>query len=82
MNSSSRKRNSVSERIEAWDSQAATMSPSRARHQRNKPAQDDDDTSIQGLTPAQISVLAQKVYDLLLDELRIEAERHGRGGFR
>ena len=81
MNSSSRKRNSVSERIEAWESHAATLSPSRARQRRNRPRQDDDDTSIQGLTPAQVSVLAQKVYDLLLDELRLEAERHGRGGF-
>lgn len=45
-------------------------------------SQEDSDSFIQGLTPAQIQVLAQKVYDLLLDELRIEAERHGRRGLR
>lgn len=45
-------------------------------------SQEDSDSLIQGLTPAQIQVLAQKVYDLLLDELRIEAERRGRGGLR
>jgi hypothetical protein len=32
---------------------------------------------VQGLTPEQLTVVAQKVYDLLLEELRIEMERHG-----
>jgi hypothetical protein len=41
-------------------------------------AYEDTDTLIQGLTPEQIQILAQKVYDMLLDELRIEAERLGR----
>ena len=39
--------------------------------------QEDTDGLVQGLTPAEIRVLAQKVYDLLLDELRLEVERHG-----
>jgi hypothetical protein len=50
--------------------------------QQRNDSQEDSDSLIQGLTPAQIQVLAQKVYDLLLDELRIEAERHGRGRLR
>jgi hypothetical protein len=43
---------------------------------------EDTESEIQGLSPVQIEVLAQKVYDLLLDELRIEEERYGRGGLR
>jgi hypothetical protein len=39
---------------------------------------EDDDSMLQGLTPDQIAMLAHRVYDLLLDELRIEAERYGR----
>ena len=43
---------------------------------------EDTDGMIQGLTSGEIQMLAQKVYDLLLDELRLEAERHGRHGLR
>lgn len=46
------------------------------------PAQEDTEALIQGLTREQLQILAEKVYDLLLDELRIEAERHGQVGFR
>lgn len=45
------------------------------------PQQEDDDHTIQGLTPDQIEILAQKVYDLLLEETRIEKDRHGGGRF-
>ena len=45
-------------------------------------SKEDTDGFIQGLTSAEIGVLAQKVYDLLLDELRLEAERHGRPSLR
>ena len=46
------------------------------------PEQDDNDSLIQGLTPGQIQVLATKVYDLLLDEIRLETERMGRRNIR
>lgn len=49
----------------------------RAREEKTH-VYEDTDTLIQGLTPEQIQILAQKVYDLLLDELRLEAERFGR----
>ena len=45
------------------------------------PRQLDTDGYVQGLTSTQIQVLAQKVYDLLLEEMRIERERHGANGF-
>ena len=48
-----------------------------ARQSANAPVQEDNDSLIQGLTPEEIKVLAQKVYDLLLEEMRIELERHG-----
>jgi hypothetical protein len=54
-------------------------SESSNRHQ--SPQQQDSDGYVQGLTPEQIQVLAQKVYDLLLEELRIEQERHGASNF-
>jgi hypothetical protein len=38
----------------------------------------DSDALIQGLTPEELQLLAEKVYKLLQDEMRIEAERHGR----
>jgi hypothetical protein len=44
--------------------------------------QDDNESLIQGLTPGQMQVLAIKVYDLLLDEIRLEAERTGRRNIR
>ncbi len=43
---------------------------------------EDNEHIIQGLSQIQLQVLAQKVYDLLLDELRIEQERYGGGGLR
>ena len=46
------------------------------------PDDDGDESLVEGLTPEQISVLAQRVYDLLLEELRIERERHGELGSR
>jgi hypothetical protein len=49
---------------------------------QHPPAQDDNDLLIQGLTSAEITLLAQKIYDLMLDELRIEAERHGHRSLR
>lgn len=52
-----------------------------ARRDEDEPLEDDE-YLIQGLTPLQIEALAQKVYDLFLDELRIEAERYGRGSLR
>ena len=52
-----------------------------ARRDKDEPLEDDDNL-IQGLTPAEINVLAQKVYDLFLDELRIEEERYGRRSLR
>jgi hypothetical protein len=61
---------------------AALESPSVVQVRRPKRIREDDDTLIQGLTPAQVHVLAQKVYDLLLDELRLEAERYGRSHLR
>ena len=45
------------------------------------PQQEDDDHTIQGLTAKQIEILAQKVYDLLLEETRIEKDRQGSGHF-
>jgi hypothetical protein len=61
----------------------ASMAAKNGQMQRSRPpAEEDNDSSIQGLTNAEIRMLAQKVYDLLLDELRIEAERHGRGTLR
>ena len=44
--------------------------------------QEDGDGMVQGLNHQQIRELAEKIYDLLLDELRLELERHGRGGLR
>ena len=44
--------------------------------------QEDGDGFIQGLDRQQIRELAEKIYDLLLDELRLEQERHGRSGLR
>jgi hypothetical protein len=46
------------------------------------PEHEDVEGQVQGLTPEQLTVLAQKVYDLLLEELRIEKERHGGIGSR
>jgi hypothetical protein len=43
---------------------------------------EDDEHTVQGLSQVQIQVLAQKIYDLLLDEIRIEEERYGRTGLR
>jgi hypothetical protein len=37
---------------------------------------------VQGLSQEQLNALAIKVYDLLLEELRIESERHGGIGRR
>lgn len=54
---------------------------STARRSEDEPLEDDE-FLIQGLTPLQIEALAQKVYDLFLDELRIEAERYGKGHLR
>lgn len=54
---------------------------STARRKADEPLEDDD-FLIQGLTPAEIDALAQKVYDLFLDELRIEQERYGGRGLR
>ena len=45
--------------------------------EEKSPPREDTDTMIQGLTPQQIQMLAQKVYDLMLDEVRIEVERNG-----
>lgn len=59
----------------------ARVIESTARRDEDEPLEDDE-FLIQGLTPLQIEVLAQKVYDLFLDELRIEAERYGRGRLR
>jgi hypothetical protein len=50
----------------------------RDAREEKKHSYEDTDTLIQGLTPEQIQILVQKVYDLMLDELRIEAERYGR----
>lgn len=47
-----------------------------------KPQEEDNDVLIQGLTPGQLRVLAIKVYDLLLDEIRLEAERTGKRSSR
>jgi hypothetical protein len=44
---------------------------------KRKGRRNDSDEWVQGLSKAEISALATKVYDLLRDELRIEAERHG-----
>ena len=40
-------------------------------------SQENDGFDPQGLTPEQITLLAQKVYALLLEEIRLESERHG-----
>ena len=37
-----------------------------------------EDELVYNLSPNQLQALARKVYALMLDELRIEAERHGR----
>jgi hypothetical protein len=42
----------------------------------------DDDTMLTGLTPDELQALAQKVYALLIDEVRLETERHGRTWLR
>jgi hypothetical protein len=57
-------------------------SPTTHDDAQSKRDKEDIDALIQGLTPVQIDVLAQKVYDLLLDELRLEAERYGQGSFQ
>lgn len=59
----------------------ARVIETEARRDEDEPLEDDE-YLIQGLTPLQIEALAQKVYDLFLDELRIEAERYGRGSLR
>ena len=59
----------------------ARVIESTARRDEDEPLEDDE-FLIQGLTPIQIEALAQKVYDLFLDELRIEAERYGKGSLR
>ena len=59
----------------------ARVIESTARRDEGEPVEDDE-FLIQGLTPLQIEALAQKVYDLFLDELRIEAERYGKGSLR
>ena len=54
------------------------VAPIAGTTQNGKRAQQDCGEAVwQQLTPCQIETLAQKVYALLLDELRIEAERHG-----
>jgi hypothetical protein len=42
----------------------------------------DDDTTLTGLTPDELQTLAQKVYALMIDEVRLESERHGRTWLR
>lgn len=59
-----------------------TSSPPTQDDAQRKRVKEDVDALIQGLTPEQVEVLAQKVYDLLLDELRLEVERYGISSFR
>lgn len=73
---------SVSSLIKAWEARAQIESKDALRIRRARREQVDSETMIQGLTPAQITLLAQKVYDLMRDEMRIEAERHGRMDLR
>ena len=61
---------------------ATEISGSVVNVDRRPAPQEDTDALIQGLSPAEIQVLAQKVYDLLLDELRIEGERYGQRTLR
>jgi hypothetical protein len=51
-------------------------------HANSSAGQEDSDHLIQGLTSDQIKILAQKIYDLILEETRIESERHGGGRFK
>jgi len=60
---------------------AASIKPGSSTAQ-SAPEHEDIEGAVQGLTPEQLTVLAQKVYDLLLEELRIEKERHGGIGSR
>ena len=63
---------------EGTTSKAAVAKPDPCGNSR----QEDGDGFVQGLDRQQIRELAEKIYDLLLDELRLEQERHGRGGYR
>jgi hypothetical protein len=54
---------------------------SNTTNRHESPEQLDSDGYVQGLTSAQIQMLAEKVYDLLLEEMRIEQERHGASRF-
>jgi hypothetical protein len=86
----------VSGLIQSWEDRARQNSPTRPQQiaplpstsapaepeAPAKPVEDDNDSLIQGLTPGQLRVLAIKVYDLLLDEMRLEQERMGRRSIR
>jgi hypothetical protein len=42
---------------------------------------DPNDDLLEGLTPEQLKELSERVYALLLGEIRIEQERHGVAGY-
>jgi hypothetical protein len=64
--------------LQGGSSQGVPSVVARTAQNDKKAEQGCGDSVWQQLTPCQIQTLAQKVYALLLDELRIEAERHGR----
>jgi hypothetical protein len=64
--------------LQGLSSQVVAPIVGGARQNGKKARNDCGEAVWRNLTPCQIETLAQKVYALLLDELRIEAERHGR----
>jgi len=54
----------------------------RIMEMREAAMAEDNEAMIEGLSPDQLQTLAQKVFDLWRDELRLEDERFGRLNFR